>query len=203
MKKKALIISLSILVVILSLILYIFYDTAPKQIENEKIGTMYTFGEITFDLVSDNYEELESFKESAIEKDLDLNKIMVWHNENDNTSITIMKNDVDDLFDNEIKLLKNPIHHIYLELQGKKGIIEYSERIQEDNLKIKKLDYDIYKNNEKIAVLQRMMTSDGEVTYQFEIKIGDYYYIIVAYQEIENNLALENIITFMKTVNIK
>lgn len=202
MKRKPLIISLSIVVIILSLILYIFYDTAPKQIENEEIGTMYSFGEISFDLVSDNYKELESFKESAVEKGLDLNKIMVWHNENDNTSITIMKNDQDQLFDDEIKLLKNPIQHKLLEFKIKESTPEYSESMQKENLTVKKLFFQTYISDNKIAVLDKQVDSDSSLNYQFEIKIGEYYYILVPYQGIENNLALENIMTFMRTVNI-
>lgn len=49
-KKTVLIVILSIVILLLSATLYLFIETAPKDIEDEEVGSMYNIGEISFNL---------------------------------------------------------------------------------------------------------------------------------------------------------
>ena len=58
-------------------VLYISLPAIPKEIKNEEIGTMYTLGELSFNLSSNQYTESEEIKEMLKERGGDSNELVV------------------------------------------------------------------------------------------------------------------------------
>lgn len=175
MKKKALIISLSIVVVILSLILYIFYDTSPKQIENEEIGTMYSFDIIQFNLLSNDYKINQEFYDIAKEEGYDFSSSNLFlTNSNDLEHIIISKSS-EETFNLYYMSSQKPF------LKQISEILTLGKRI-------------VYTGNNKICILNK-----STVTPSLEIKIGSSYYSFL----LGLNADPQNLFEFMRTVNIK
>jgi hypothetical protein len=194
MKRFPLIVFLILVIITLGIVLYVFTETAPKYIKNESIGTMYTFGEISFNLVSDDYIENETLKNTLIERGEHPNSLKGWKNEINNDNFVLLSRNEDDLFEEQLELLKNPIHHIQLEK-------ELPSRMEGD-LDIYKIDLDYYIGTQGEGILQKNYRNGETLSYLFEMKVGDNYYTVIAQQSEGINLALENITEFMRTVNI-
>lgn len=194
MKRFPLIVFLILVIITLGIVLYVFTETAPKYIKNESIGTMYTFGEISFNLVSDDYIENETLKNTLIERGEHPNSLKGWENEINNDNFVLLSRNEDDLFEEQLELLKNPIHHIQLEK-------ELPSRMEGD-LDIYKIDLDYYIGTQGEGILQKNYRNGETLSYLFEMKVGDNYYTVIAQQSEGINLALENITEFMRTVNI-
>lgn len=195
MKKTVLIVILSIVILLLSATLYLFIETAPKDIKHEEAGTLYSLGEISFNLSSSEYVENTVLTDAIIERGDDPEQMKGWVDENENNGFIVLYRDNDEVFDEKLLFLKNPINHLRLEMELPK-----EEEYQE--LGIYMVDLDYYLGPNKVGILEKNYKNDESISYQFEIKIGDLYYIVIAQQSETHNLALENIMEFMRTVNI-
>ncbi len=195
MKKTVLIVFLSLVIIILGTVLYLFIETSPKQIKDESIGTMYTFRDISFDLVSNDYIGNDTLNNAVIEKENDQESIKVWVNKSRDDNFVIIHREKDELFEEGLVLLKNPLKHLQLENE-----LLRTEDMQERD--IYKVDIDYYISRDKIAILTKNYKNDGSITYQFEMKVGADYYVLIAEQSETTNIALQNIMEFMRTANI-
>lgn len=192
MKRSALTIFLITIVIILSFILLLFIDTSPKRIKNEENGTMFHIGDISFNLSSTNYIENETLKNSLIERGENPNNTKGWIDKDGANSFVILYFPEDRLFDDQLKLLKNPFYHLKFEKKIPK----------EDDSRIYKVKTDYYVGYNKIGILNKYFKKDSIDVYSFELKIGNGYYVVVAQQNDENNQALDNIMEFMRTASI-
>lgn len=166
-------------------VLYISLPSIPRRITNEIPGTMYTFGEISFNLTSDSYTEVKEIQEGMIERGIGPEKLMVLHDSNTSHSITFINNTYDyehkTLIEQSIWIYRNPVNRFRVMLT--------SENINPI----------IYEGENKIAILNNTGSS-----YFLDFRIGEYYYTLIPNNQQENNsFALDNIMEFMRTVTLK
>ena len=195
MKKTVLIVILFFVILLLSATLYLFIETAPKDIKDEEAGTMYSIGEISFNLYSNNYVVNKALQDSIIERGNDPEKINGWVDENNQNSFVLFYEEEFELFEETLLALRNPLTHLQLENE-----LPRTEDMQERD--IYKVDIDYYTSTDKIAILTKNYKNDGSEIYNFEMKIGNRYYTVIALQSEANNIALENIMEFMRTAHI-
>ncbi|MDD4381993.1 MAG: hypothetical protein PHE21_01450 [Candidatus Dojkabacteria bacterium] len=208
MKATWKIIFLTLAIAQLILVLYISIPAIPHNINHTKDGTMYTAGKLSFDLTSDKYVRDENVDKSAEEQGLPSDRIITFSNEAGDYIISILDNSNNllerDLFDVEVSLLKNPFRHRQIEKTMSEEIPQESERMQKANLYYTYYDLILYEDSTKIFVLQKAEDSDNQISYTLDFKIEGYYYTLIHHnQTLENQIALQNIMEFMRTVHIQ
>jgi|LDZT01.1.fsa_nt_gi hypothetical protein len=187
-------------------VLYISLPAIPKEIKNEEIGTMYTLGELSFNLSSNQYTESEEIKEMLKERGGDSNELVVLIDETNDDTITIFKVVSEDsklLIEESFYVFSNPFQNRFVTKEIQEKIPNTAESI-DDTQKIKKMQKTIYKGQNKTALLTSITNLDNSVGYSADIKIGDSYYSIIPHklEGYDSQLALRNIMEFLRTSSL-
>lgn len=184
-------------------VLYISLPVIPKEIKNEEIGNMYTLGELSFNLSSNQYTESEEIKKMLKKRGGDSNELVVLIDETNNDTITVFKVVTEDsklLIDESFKVFSNPFQNRFETKKIQEKIPDTAESIG-DVQKIKKIQKTIYKGQNKTALLTSITNLDNSIGYSADLKIGDSYYSIIP-QKLEgynSQLAFRNIMEFLRT----
>lgn len=187
-------------------VLYISLPAIPKEIKNEEFGTMYTLGELSFNLSSNQYTESEEIKEMLKERGGDSNELVVLIDETNDDTITIFKVVSEDsklLIEESFYVFSNPFQNRFVTKEIQEKIPNTAESI-DDTQKIKKMQKTIYKGQNKTALLTSITNLDNSVGYSADIKIGDSYYSIIPHklEGYDSQLALRNIMEFLRTSSL-
>jgi hypothetical protein len=186
----------------LLLVLYISLPAIPRRIKNEEIGTMYTLGDLSFNLSSDQYKEDEDIKEALKEKGGDANEFVVLIDTTNNDTITILKTITEEsklLIDESFRIFSNPFQNRFVTKEIQEAMPSTSERIERAE-QINGMKHTIHKGQDKTALLTSV-TIDNLEEYHADVRIGESYYTVIP-QKLENydsQLALKNIMEFLRT----
>lgn len=190
-------------------VLYISLPAIPRRIVDEIPGDMYEFGDIRFNLVSSEYIESSELKEYLEGEGEDSEVILVLRNEKNNDTITIFQitdQETINLIEDDFSAFSNPLRHKFISSNIVEEVGNYSERIEDFN-QIKNTKYTIFKGKDKTALLSSQTYNLGvnDITnYSADVRIGNLFFTILPYQPGDNNqLALDNIMKFMRTVTLK
>lgn len=186
-------------------VLYISLPTIPKKIKNEEIGNMYTLGDISFNLSSDQYRESEEIKNTLKERGENPSEFVVLIDPTNNDTITIFKvltKDSKLLIDENFQVFSNPFQNRFVTKEVQKKISNTSETIDSAE-QIKRMKHTIYKGQDKTALLTSIVLYNS-VGYSADVKIGDSYYTIIPnrLENYEPQLAFKNIMEFLRTSSL-
>lgn len=177
------------------LCLYLAIPTLPKQIKNEVNGTDYSFGEISFNLASQDYyvnEEMGRFLN--VEGGLFISQLYLTNNLNEKDVIIITNGPENSEFIEEsFDLLSNPFKH--------RGVIRaMKDSYQMEGNDVSKIKVDLFKSPLKMASVTKNTLRSGVTTSSVDLRIGNYYYTFTPniYGDQEGNIK-----EFLRTVNIR
>jgi len=196
MKKKwPLFILIPLLLVLLGL-LTIYIWKSPKRIKNESIGTEYSFQDIQFDMVSDDYIRIQELYEEL--EDIESENFEVYSNTDKQMMFITLMPDPDDLyiFYNE---LKDPRKIFSFNSESPDKIAGYSEYMQDNNVEISYYNTSLlYSDTKEIIYIYYQMTDESEHASLYILMNGKGYEISLVNRNVQAN-ALE----IIRTVNLK
>jgi len=189
MKKKwPLFILFPILLILIS-ILALYIWRSPKKIKDEYIGTEYTFKDIQFDMVTDDFKVNQEAQETFDKRE---NENVVLYDNEDGDRLLIMRYDDSETLEfnqMEWKEYRNPLRVIYYETISKDAIEEASEILSERGIEITKYKIKTFYGENKKIIYKTIFHSDNSITRYLDVLFENVTYTIsVSSQEADDDI---------------
>lgn len=176
--KSFYIILISSILLLITLSLGLYFQGKPKSIINEYDGTDYTFQDIQFDMISDDFSPLQDIYDEYKEQGIDS---LIQFENPEGKNMIIVKEEISNAYITPEEL-KNPFNIIKLQIQAI----------------LNPLKIELWESDSKIIIYSKTIDYEG-ITHSMDIFIGNNYYSISLYGD---NLEMD-VDEIIRTVNIK
>jgi hypothetical protein len=194
MKKWSLLILFPLLLILIGL-LTLTLAFRSKPIENETIGTEYSFQNLQFNMVSNDFKLLEEAYEEFVE--LGEENVIVYEDSSGRRMI-IMKGKNINLFKEKVKFFTNPLYIAYLEIFTSEDISRYSE-LADENENFRSFAAKVYESETKLIIYKFSETEERVIMHTIDVLQNNTLYSILLYGGNLKSDAYE----IIRSVNIK